>query len=81
MAQQTAVEWLVNELCQLAFSKEHHFGMGDIRLTQGHIDELEEQAKQMEKKQIRDAYLFGDREFRYNSVIRAEQYYKETYGK
>jgi hypothetical protein len=64
MKTQTAVEWIVNELRQLAFSKEQHLGMGDIRITQGHIDELEEQAKQMELAQRIEDYNNGhaDRE-------------------
>jgi len=33
--------------------------MGDVRVTQGMIDELEEQSKQMEKKQLNIARLDG----------------------
>jgi len=48
---QTAVEWLVDELRKLAHDKSHHLGIGDIRISQGHLDELEEQAKVMETQQ------------------------------
>jgi hypothetical protein len=48
---QTAVEQLVSELRKLAHDKNHHLEMGDIRISQGFIDELEEQAKEMEKQQ------------------------------
>jgi hypothetical protein len=47
----TAVEWLVDELRKLAHDKSHHLGIGDIRISQGHLDELEDQAKEMEKQQ------------------------------
>lgn len=53
--QQTAVEWLIDQLRQLSHSLEAHLGMGDIRVTQGMIDDLEEQAKQMEKEQLENA--------------------------
>jgi hypothetical protein len=66
----TAVEWLVNELRN---GKEFN-------------DELIEQAKEMEKEQIENAYEIGfadawddaiyDDEPKYAT---AEQYYKETY--
>ena len=48
---QTAVEWLIEQLRSLSHSLEAHLGTGDIRVTQGMIDEFEEQAKQMEKEQ------------------------------
>ena len=76
MAQQTAVEWLVEQLLiygDKAFNKE-------ISLGQYHIkkQELIEQAKQMEKEQIVNSYLQGcfDEELDHN---KAEQYYNETY--
>ena len=56
---QTAVEWIIDQLRQLSHSLEAHLGMGDIRVTQGMIDDFEEQAKQMEKEQRRDAYDQG----------------------
>ena len=74
----TAVEWLVEQLRQFAFDPNHHLGLGDIRLTQGQIDELQEQAKEMEKKQIIDAWMDGMEGILHK--IAAEQYYNETYG-
>ena len=61
---QTAVEWIINELRQLSHSLEAHLGTGDIRVTQGMIDEFEEQAKQMEKQQ---SYSVEDLECAWNS--------------
>ena len=74
----TAVEWLVEQLRQFAFDPNHHLGLGDIRLTQGQIDELQEQAKEMEKEQIIDAWMATDNELQ---RLAAEQYYNEEYGK
>ena len=52
---QTAVEWLIEQLRSLSYSLEAHLGTGDIRVTQGMIDDLEEQAKRMEKEQLENA--------------------------
>jgi hypothetical protein len=73
---QTAVEWLVDQLRQLAFDQNHHIGLGDIRLTQGQLDELEEQAKVMEKEQIEDAFDIGCTD---EDRI-GKEYYNETYN-
>jgi len=56
---QTAVEWLIEQLRSLSHSLEAHLGMGDIRVTQGMLDDLEEQAKQIEKEQLNIAKLDG----------------------
>ena len=54
----TAMQELIEYLRSLAFSK-CHLGMGDIMLTQGHIDELEEKYIEKEKEQIMNAYENG----------------------
>jgi hypothetical protein len=51
MTQQTAVEWLIEQLRSLSHSLEAHLGTGYIKVTQDMIDELEEKALQMEKEQ------------------------------
>ena len=72
MAQQTAVEWLVEKLYE-----QGHFYY--VQQT-----ELIEKAKQMEKEQIMKAV---DRGFdkgcnlREDKLKNAEQYYNETFGK
>ena len=66
MEQQTAVEWLYNQLD--GFSDEEW----------GKIDDLFKQAKQMEKEQMIDAWEDGKGSF---STRFPEQYYNETYGK
>ena len=68
MAQQTAVEWLAEQINP------------NMKTMQGHIiQDLLEQAKQMEKEQIEKAYtkrVFSILEWR-----KEEHYYEETYGK
>jgi hypothetical protein len=79
MAQQTVVEWLQEQLNP------------DMKTMQGHIiQDLLEQAKQMEKENIINAYFEGFREGRgidkidVSSTIfiedtNAERYYEATY--
>jgi hypothetical protein len=57
----TAIDWVIEKLRILAHNPNTHLGMGDIRVTQGYIDEIEEQAKAMEKEQqIKDDWINGD---------------------
>ena len=72
---QTAVGLLIKELRQLAHNTNHHLGLGDIRITQGMIDDFEEKYNQMEKMQIMDAWIGT------NNCDSAEEYYNKTYGK
>jgi len=69
---QTVVEWLVEKLMKGEF----------INST----DELIDQAKQMEKEQLIDAHIEGQRVFDEHPHTQwtndqAEQYYNETYGR
>lgn len=79
---QTAVDWLVNELRKLSHNKNYHLGMGDIRITQGMLDDLSEQTKEMEKEQIIHAYGQGVAD-EVGEIVDAtkdaEQYYNQTY--
>jgi hypothetical protein len=80
MAQQTAVEWLVKEI-------DSQYPHINILWKQRMI----EQAKQMEKEQIKAAYNKGYQDGEIDSLDAkdgdvqyfedAEQYYNETYGK
>jgi hypothetical protein len=70
MAQQTALEWFVNEV----------FGKNGLII---YADKIE-QAKEMEKEQIIDAWLSGEKGISIGEkkfVGLAEQYYNETYNK
>ena len=80
----TAVEQLVSNIRALAYDKRHHLGMGDIRITQGLLDELEEQAKEIEKKIIAQAFEDGDYNYFYSKKTDKEfenglEYYNEKF--
>jgi predicted secreted protein len=63
MEKQTAVEWLFEQ----------------VWITSGEdLPELLEQAKEMEKEQIEDAWNNGYREF-YDGSSTPEEYYNETF--
>lgn len=74
---QTAVDYIIGSLRQLAFNENTHLGMGDVRVTQGLIDELEEQAKQMEKEQRIQDYNAGYTDAQCNHINDAENYLNE----
>ena len=62
----TAVEWLEQEFIAL-----QNYGINELGLFA--------KAKEMEKEQIVNAYLFGERAYNFNRQD-AEYYYNETYG-
>lgn len=64
MSKQTAVEWFFDNLKNHEIQAEHF--------------ELYQQAKEMEKEQIINAYLQGCSDW--DNEREAEQYYNETYG-
>ena len=75
MVQQTAVEWLENNLIGNPHFEE------DFR----HNRKVFEQAKQMEKEQISKAWDDGDYAYFYSKETgrdfdNGEEYYNETYG-
>ncbi len=75
---QTAMQELIEYLRSLAFSK-CHLGMGDIMLTQGHIDELEEKYIEKEKEQMIEAYYDHiDGVYSYREA--GERYYNQKYN-
>jgi hypothetical protein len=80
----TAMQELIEYLRSLAFSK-CHLGMGDIMLTQGHIDELEEKYIEKEKEQIMRAFNYGYYCASNGTIDELElgekQYYNQTYNK
>ena len=81
---QTAVEWLINELKK---SKHYQQMINEVHQNSTIVSDILEQAKEMEKEQIKDSFLKGyvddlhqplpDDYYDYN----AEQYYNETYKK
>ncbi len=75
---QTAIQWFIEQLEQKGDASENLF----VRRVQISIHtsdylELKRQAKEMEKKQIIDAWIATDNELQ---RISAEQYYEQTYG-
>ena len=70
MEKETAVEWLSKEL-------ESYGDPQFCEIEWKQLDSLIEQAKEMEKQEIMDAYRFGLSD---EYVIGSENYYKETFG-
>ena len=69
--QQTAVEWLVSEIKSQLIA----------RVSELDLHSLEQQAKAMEKEQIKNAIICNQNGLlRRKTVLEAEQYYNETYG-
>jgi hypothetical protein len=66
MSKQTAVEWLITEVKKF-----------NTIITREYMLMLFDQAKQMEKEQIIEAYYEGKE---YGFKEQGEQYYNETYG-
>jgi hypothetical protein len=69
---QTAVEWLQKQL--ECFGNKH-----ELQMSWATVDELLEQAKEMEKEQIEDAHEIGYINGGNHKSVNGEQYYKETY--
>lgn len=72
MAQQTAVEWLEIQVRNFNDRKQTHY----------EYDQIFKQAKQMETKQITEAYRVGVEEDIYNNPLRTgKEYYNDIYKK
>jgi len=73
----TAVEWLYEQIKINAEFREIFKGRVSFTIGESKIDELYEQAKEMEKQQImqtrQDIYVTGD--------LNNEQYYNKTFNK
>ena len=77
MAQQTAVEWLVEQLKEYDFTSTN----GVIKIPTWVLTKIKEQAKQMEKEQLHKcASFWRGKECEIEKKI-FEQYYNETYVK
>jgi hypothetical protein len=69
---QTAVEWLIEKITNRVNGV-----LDDCSFMS--LDEIYEQAKEMEKEQMIDMWIKGNTTFIFNKT--AQQYYNETYGK
>ena len=75
MQQQTAVDWLENELSKYDIHKPISLSNWDT------LRQLLNQAKQKEKEQIIEAVMYGDIRGKLETYMTAEQYYNENYNK
>jgi hypothetical protein len=74
--EKTAVEWLIKKLT----NRQNGVFDGFPHLS---VDEIYEQAKEMEKEQIKDAYYNGTTDevkSKDELLFEAEHFYNETYG-
>jgi hypothetical protein len=69
---QTAVEWLVEQI--ECFGNKH-----ELQMSWATLDELIEQAKEIEKEQIIAAYWASYKEGQYSGDKTADEYYNETF--
>jgi len=79
---QTAVEWLVERIKLDSKSKENSNGGISFTIGLSKIDKIFEQAKEMEKEQMIDAFVECWKENMpegYECKQSAEQYYNETF--
>ena len=76
--EQTAVEWLIFHWIEL--DKKYYGGeIGRIDYR-NRIDTIQEEAKEIEKQQIIKAFnLLKENEIKQQFLLRAEQYYNETF--
>ena len=78
----TTIQELIEELRSLTFT-ECHIGTGDIVLSQGHIDELEEKYLKKEKEQNKETWFSSTAQFDnaaampYKKLF--DEYYNQTY--
>lgn len=77
MAQQTAVEWLIEQLIKLDKELDGRRKSDDSTVIKINPTKIYEQAKQMEKEQIMKAYMDG--ELQQGFEAEAEQYYNNIY--
>ena len=73
---QTALNWILNKIAPYIYYPYAHSSGYDL-------GELIEQAKAMEKEQIKEAYKSGcvDEMWELNNTENEEHYYNKTYGK
>ena len=73
---QTAVEWLVE---QLQLTRDFQRVINEVNQSSTSVRDVLEEAKEMEKQQIIDAFKHGELPAFFVN-LNAEEYYKETYG-
>lgn len=73
-----AVEWLVQQITDINYTTIDTSNSMDCKIPLHIFNKLVEQAKQVEKEQIIEAFNEGT--FSEMEKINAEEYYNETYG-
>jgi len=73
--QQTAVEWLVE---QLQKTRDYQRVINEANQSGSSVRDVIKQAKEMEKEKLEDAWVEGVKNW--NPSKSFEQYYNETYG-
>ena len=81
MAQQTAVEWLIEQLIKMDKELDGRRKNEDATVLKLNPIKLFEQAKEMEKDQICEAWKNGNLPTNLGRVITEEEYYNEKYNK
>ena len=86
MAQQTAVEWLIEQLVELDKELDGRRKSDDSTVIKINPTKIYKQAKQMEKEQLVKAWDDGDYAYFYSKETgrdfdNGEEYYNETYNK
>ena len=80
MAQQTAVEWLIEQLVELDKELDGIRKSDDSTVVKLNPTRIYDQAKQMERQEIIDAHNEGFADsYGFPSKRTGEQYYNETY--
>ncbi len=75
MSKQTAVEWFIDQLKEYDFSPRENTYL--IEIPFWILTEKQEQAKEMEKEQIKET---ASAYYHENTKLTPTQYYNETYG-
>ena len=79
MKQQTAVEWLIEQLVELDKELDGRRKSDDSTVIKINPTKIYKQAKQMEKEQMKNMWKGGQWSVELGGKF--EQYYNETYGK
>ena len=79
MAQQTAVDWLIEQLVELDKQLDGRRKSDDSTVIKLNPTKIYEQAKAIEKEQIMESWKHGNLPTFLGRVLTAEEYYNETF--
>lgn len=81
--EQTATEWVIEQIRSLVRNPEAHLGMGDVKVTQRFLDGLVEKANELHREQIMRSFIDGvewPEMEKGTGKVSAKFYYRDTYG-